>query len=99
MFASIDNSLGFGCMGITAFYGKSMTDEACVALLKDVYEMGYRHFDTAEVYRQQDQDTGETKINEVQIGQFLSTLPRDSFTVATKFFPGLHNAADGTPKC
>jgi aryl-alcohol dehydrogenase-like predicted oxidoreductase len=26
-------------------------------------------------------------------------MPRDSFTVATKFFPGLHNDENGTPKC
>mmetsp|Transcript_68793 Transcript_68793/g.109151 ORF Transcript_68793/g.109151 Transcript_68793/m.109151 type:complete len:328 (-) Transcript_68793:179-1162(-) len=77
-------TLGFGCMGITAFYGKSMEDEACTALLKEVFDMGYSHFDTAEVYRQDD------KVNEVQIGAFLKTLDRKSFTVATKFFPGLH---------
>ncbi len=48
------DKLGFGCMGITAFCGKSMTDEAAGALMKDVCEMGYRHFDAAEVYRQED---------------------------------------------
>jgi len=76
--------LGFGCMGITAFYGTSMEDEDCVKLLKAAYDMGYRHFDSAEVYK------SETKNNEEQVGRFLRTVPRESFTVATKYWPGAH---------
>lgn len=76
--------LGFGCMGITAFYGASMEDEDAVKLLKAAYDMGYRHFDSAEVY------TSQTKHNEEQVGQFLRTVPRDSYTIATKYFPGRH---------
>jgi len=76
--------MGFGCMGVTAFYGASMEDDAAVELFKSAFEMGFKHFDTAEVYRAGD------KTNEEQLGNFLKTLPRDSFTVATKFFPGVH---------
>lgn len=76
--------LGFGCMGITAFYGSSMEDEDAVKLLQAAYDMGYRHFDSAEVYR------SETKHNEEQVGQFLRSVPRESFTIATKYFPGNH---------
>jgi hypothetical protein len=32
--ATATSQLGFGCMGMTAFYGEAMSDEAAVALLK-----------------------------------------------------------------
>jgi len=83
------SKLGFGCMGITAFYGQPMEDDKAVELLKAAYDMGYRHFDTAEVYRAEISE-GVYKFNEEQLGNFLKTVPRDSYTVATKFFPGLH---------
>jgi aryl-alcohol dehydrogenase-like predicted oxidoreductase len=78
------SSIGFGCMSITAFYGEAMDDESAVALLRGAYDAGYRHFDTAEVYATKE------KHNEKQLGAFLRTVPRDSFTVATKFMPSAH---------
>jgi len=80
----LTSKLGFGCMGITAFYGASMEDDKAIELLKAAYDMGYRHFDTAEAYK------SETKHNEEQVGAFLKTVPRDSFTIATKFWPSNH---------
>ena len=76
--------MGFGCMGVTAFYGPSMEDGPAVELFKAAYDMGYKHFDTAEAYRQGD------KTNEEQLGNFLKTVPRKSYTFATKFAPRLH---------
>ena len=76
--------LGYGCMGITSFYGAAMEEEAAMALLKTVYDQGCRHFDTAEIYGNEDPE----KHNEKVLGRFLKTVPRDSFSVATKFFPG-----------
>uniref|UniRef100_A0A6S8EMQ7 NADP-dependent oxidoreductase domain-containing protein n=1 Tax=Aureoumbra lagunensis TaxID=44058 RepID=A0A6S8EMQ7_9STRA len=79
---------GIGCMGMTAFYGDAMSDEAVVELLKFVYENNCRHFDTAEVYKTKNPMEDDDGIyNEAQIGKFLQTVPRDSFTVATKYFP------------
>lgn len=75
------SGLGFGCMGITAFYGDSMPDDAALGLLQKVYDAGCRHFDTAEAYA-----TAE-KHNETLLGQFFKTVPRDSFSVATKYWP------------
>jgi aryl-alcohol dehydrogenase-like predicted oxidoreductase len=75
------SGLGFGCMGITAFYGASMADDKALELLQAVYNAGCRHFDTAEVYATKE------KHNEDIVGQFLKTVPRDSYSVATKFFP------------
>ena len=73
--------LGFGCMGMTAFYGASMPDHDAMTLLQAVYDAGCRHFDTAEVYATSD------KHNEDVLGAFFQTIPRDSFTVATKYWP------------
>uniref|UniRef100_A0A7S3L109 NADP-dependent oxidoreductase domain-containing protein n=1 Tax=Amphora coffeiformis TaxID=265554 RepID=A0A7S3L109_9STRA len=83
------SGLGYGCMGITSFYGDAMEEEAAVTLLKTVYDQGCRHFDTAEMYRNDD----PTKHNEIYLGKFLKTVPRDSYSVATKFWPGECNYA------
>jgi aryl-alcohol dehydrogenase-like predicted oxidoreductase len=68
-------------MGITAFYGATMPDDEALKLLKGVYNTGCRHFDTAEIYA-----TGD-KYNESILGEFFKTVPRDSYTVATKYYP------------
>lgn len=78
--------LGFGCMGITAFYGDPLPDDKAMELLKGVYDTGCRHFDTAEVYRSGD------LYNESVLGKFFKTVPRDNFTVATKFMPQAHDS-------
>lgn len=75
------SGLGFGCMGITAFYGKPMEDANALELLQSVYDAGCHHFDTAEVYQ------GEGKYNESVLGEFFKKIPRDSYTVATKYWP------------
>jgi aryl-alcohol dehydrogenase-like predicted oxidoreductase len=79
--------LGFGCMGITAFYGPRMDDNDAVALLRGVFDAGCTHFDTAEAYRSSNPDV---VYNETTIGKFFQTIPRNSFTIATKYLPALH---------
>jgi aryl-alcohol dehydrogenase-like predicted oxidoreductase len=54
--------------------------------LKGVYDTGCRHFDTAEIYAAGD------KYNEAILGEFFQTVPRDSFSVATKYYPKEDNA-------
>jgi len=78
-----NSGLGYGCMGITSFYGDAMEEGAAMALLKTVYDQGCRHYDTAEIYRNDDPN----KHNEIYLGKFLQTVPRDSFSVATKYMP------------
>jgi aryl-alcohol dehydrogenase-like predicted oxidoreductase len=77
------SGMGFGCMGITTFYGGAMEQEAAMKLLQTVYDNGCRHFDTAELYSNEDPE----KHNEKVLGKFLKTVPRDSYTVGTKYFP------------
>ncbi|KAL1496500.1 hypothetical protein AB1Y20_016454 [Prymnesium parvum] len=83
--------IGFGCMGMTAFYGPPMKNADGVALLQAVHAAGCSHFDTAEVYRQFGEVVeGTFPTNEELVGAYLRTVPRDSFTVATKYAPWMH---------
>lgn len=77
----LGSGLGFGCMGITAFYGDSMPDDQALHLLKSVYDDGCRVFDTAERYEQ------GGKYNESIVGEYLKTVPRDSYSIVTKYWP------------
>ena len=82
---------GFGCMGMTAFYGPAMANSDGVALLQAVHSAGCTHFDTAEAYQQfGGAIEGTFHFNEELVGTFLRTLPRESYTIATKFAPRLH---------
>jgi aryl-alcohol dehydrogenase-like predicted oxidoreductase len=82
--------MGFGAMSITAYYGRPMADIQALALLKFAYESGCNHYDTSEVYKTLDvlMDEPESEYNETILGKHFATLPRRSFTVGTKFFPG-----------
>lgn len=75
------SGIGFGAMGVTAFYGDAMPDDDAMHLLRTVYDAGCRHFDSAEVYATKD------KHNEAVLGQFFQTVPRDSYSIATKYWP------------
>ena len=69
-------ALGFGAMGLSAFYGTAEPDEERFAVLDKAYEMGERFWDSADVYMD----------NEDLIGKwFARTGKRDDIFVATKF--------------
>jgi aryl-alcohol dehydrogenase-like predicted oxidoreductase len=42
--------LGFGAMGISAFYGTPDPDSERFKVLDRAYELGARHWDTSDVY-------------------------------------------------
>ncbi|KAJ1495562.1 NADP-dependent oxidoreductase domain-containing protein [Baffinella frigidus] len=84
---------GFGCMGISAFYGNPMKDADGAAVVESVFkaEPEMIHFDTAEIYRStypQSADGPDTKWNEVAVGIGVKAIGSDKVTVATKFMPG-----------
>eukprot|EP00667_Euglena_gracilis_P012852 EG_transcript_13231 len=84
---------GFGCMGITAFYGTPMVEADGVALLEQVYKLGVRHFDTAELYRSCspfEAPTPETQYNEAVVGKFAQKVGRANVFIATKYMPFMH---------
>eukprot|EP00667_Euglena_gracilis_P016212 EG_transcript_16957 len=80
-------------MGITAFYGAPMAEADGVALLEQVYGLGVRHFDTAELYRSGNPfapPTPETQYNEAVVGTFAQKVGRPNVFIATKYMPAMH---------
>lgn len=87
------SGLGLGCMSVSGQYdnGVPLPEEEATAFFRGVYDAGCTHFDTAEAYR----SAPELGVfNEAQLGAFFATVPRDTFTVGTKFHPGFHEAHD-----
>ncbi|ETI28372.1 hypothetical protein G647_00821 [Cladophialophora carrionii CBS 160.54] len=70
-------ALGFGLMGLSAFYGKPKPDEERYAFLDHVYNSGERFWDTADMY-------GD---NEDLIGRWFKKNPgrREEIFLCTKF--------------
>jgi aryl-alcohol dehydrogenase-like predicted oxidoreductase len=70
-------ALGFGLMGLSAFYGKPKPDEERYAFLDHVYNSGERFWDTADMY-------GD---NEDLLGRWFKKNPgrREEIFLCTKF--------------
>ena len=70
--------IGLGCMGMSEFYGER-NDAQSLETLHAALDMGYNHFDTADMYGQ-----GH---NESLLGQFVSDIgsKRDDIVFASKF--------------
>ncbi|KAL9617405.1 MAG: hypothetical protein Q9160_007809 [Pyrenula sp. 1 TL-2023] len=80
-------TLGFGAMGLSAFYSDKLPDPERLKVLDRAYELGARHWDTSNFY-------GD---NELLIGKWLQLNPekRGSIFLATKF--GGMTKEDGSP--
>ncbi|GJE96766.1 aldo/keto reductase [Phanerochaete sordida] len=83
-------AIGFGAMGLSAFYGKPLPDEERFKLLDAVYESGCTNWDTANVYGDSEELLGRW---------FARTGKRADIFLATKFGSNLGRggAIDGTP--
>ena len=77
------SALGLGCMGMSAFYGSTDSDES-IATIHRALDLGVTFFDTAELYG--------PHANEELLGRALAGR-RDEATIATKF--GVRPGADG----
>ena len=87
---------GFGCMGMTAFYGKPMDDADAVLLLQHAFSQGVTHWDTAEVYTCT-ADDGSVVYNETVVGKAIKAVGRrHELQVATKYLPLLHSESEMT---
>jgi len=73
------SAIGFGCMGLSFGYGKALSKDDSVAMVRAAFERGVTFFDTAEVYG--------PFINEEVVGEALAPV-RDRAVIATKF--GFH---------
>jgi len=86
-------ALGFGTMGLSAFYGKPQPDEERFAVLDRAYELGQTFWDTANVYGDSEELIGKW---------FKKTGKRDEIFLATKFAniisPGGERRIDSTPE-
>ena len=71
-------AVGLGCMGMSEFYG-DRNDPESLKTLHAALDMGYNHFDTADMY-----GAGH---NEELVGQFAKELgsKRDDVVIASKF--------------
>lgn len=58
-------AIGFGCMGLSEFYGAPMEEKAAIQLIHQAIELGVQHFDTAEMY-------GVGSANEVLLGKAIA---------------------------
>ena len=70
------SALGFGCMGISQSYGRPLSREDGIAIIRGAVDAGVTFFDTAEVYG--------PYTNEDVVGEALAPV-RDQVVIATKF--------------
>ncbi|KAI0775273.1 Aldo/keto reductase [Trametes elegans] len=84
-------ALGYGAMGISAFYGKPLPDEERFKVLDAVYENGCTFWDTADRYADSEELIGKW---------FKRTGKRDEIFLATKFgiVTDPDRAVNGTPE-
>jgi aryl-alcohol dehydrogenase-like predicted oxidoreductase len=77
-----------GCMGFSHGYGKPTDVDEAVKNIRAAYDMGYRFFDTSEIYQGQNPD-GSINYNEEIVGKALHDV-RDQVVIATKFGIAAH---------
>nr|WGM49231.1 aldehyde reductase [Boreostereum vibrans] len=70
------SAIGYGAMGMAAFYGKIDSDEERVKFLTEVYNRGCTFWDTADVYKDSEEVIGRW---------FKETGKRKEIFLATKF--------------
>lgn len=84
-------AVGLGCMGFSHGYGKPTDVDEAVKSIRAAYDMGYRFFDTAEIYQGTNPD-GTTNYNEEIVGRALHDV-RNDVVIATKFGIAAHEGS------
>ncbi|KAE8188053.1 hypothetical protein CF336_g6310 [Tilletia laevis] len=85
-------AIGYGAMGLAAFYGKPKPQSDIDACFNELIKQGVQMVDTSDIYT--DFSTGKMSLNEEQIGRFLKANPgaREKLFIATKFAIGFSAA-------
>ena len=73
-------AVGLGCMGFSHAYDPATDEHEAAKLIREAYDMGYRFFDTAEVYG----TAGDPHVNERIVGEALREV-RSDVVIASKF--------------
>ena len=73
-------AVGLGCMGFSHAYGPTTDEREAAKLIRRAFDMGYRFFDTAEVYGTAD----DPHVNERIVGEALHDV-RGEAVIASKF--------------
>lgn len=73
-------AVGLGCMSFSHAYGPATDEREAAKLIRGAYDMGYRFFDTAEVYGTAD----DPHVNERIVGEALHDV-RGDVVIASKF--------------
>src|SRR5262249_48065580 len=79
------SEIGLGCMGMSAFYGETDTEES-EATIRRALELGIDFMDTAQIYG--------PLTNEELVGRAIKG-ERDKYVIATKFQRNLDNVVAG----
>ena len=82
------SAIGFGAMGLTAFYGDPVKEEHGISLMKRAVEIGINFFDTAESYNSKPDVNGLIRTNESLLGKAVKEIGRNRVIIATKHKPG-----------
>ncbi|KAJ6614347.1 hypothetical protein B0H10DRAFT_2221352 [Mycena sp. CBHHK59/15] len=90
-------SIGFGAMGISAFYGEIDTDEECYTVFDAAFQGGCTFWDTEDVYGDWEEQMVGIALHWDSIC-FERTGKRNSIFVATKFGFETDLSVDGSPK-
>lgn len=78
------SALGYGCMGLTSFYGDKLPDDEIITVLKETYRRGINFWDTANIYSFFDAERKESVCQEEIIGKAIAEVGRENIVIATK---------------
>ncbi len=77
--------MGFGCMGLTSFYGPKLSDAAILHLMDKMIELGINYFETASMFCYLDGTSDPPKMvcQEEILGKAIARIGREKLVIGT----------------